>query len=129
MKHAIALVTFLLLLPGAEAKLLVRQDEPKTASSKTLVKLTLTNKFINKVESARATIFLMDEQDKVVAQASHWIIGGTKEKAALTPDATTTYNFVIPTDKPFTKAKVIFNRIVLEGGKQVDPAKNFEIEK
>jgi hypothetical protein len=32
--------------------------------------------------------------------------------------ASTTYNFVIKTDKPFTKTKLIFNRIVLEGGKQ-----------
>ena len=73
--------------------------------------------------------FLRNNQEKIVGQPSQWVIGGTKDKAALAPDASTTYNFVVPSDKPFAKTKLIFNRIVLDGGKQVDPAKNFEIAK
>jgi hypothetical protein len=128
MKSAIALFTILSLLSRADAKLVVKQADPKTTSSKTLVKLTLQNTFSAKVESARATMFLIDTQDKIVGQATQWVIGGTQEKPALASNASTTFNFVIASDKPFTKTKLIFNRIVLEGGKQVDPVKNFEIE-
>ena len=111
----------------AQAKLLVKVDEPKTTGNKAVIKLTLKNTFKESVESARATVFLLDERGKVVGQAVQWIIGGTRDKPALAPDATTPYNFVIPTDKPFTRTKVTFNRIILEGGKVVDAARSFEI--
>ncbi len=129
MKRALILITFLATLSSSHGKLLVKQDEPKQAVKKVLVKLSLKNTFTNRIESARATIFLLNDQEKVVGQASQWVIDGTKGKAALAPDASTTYNFVVPSDKPFTKTKLIFNRIVLGGGKQVDPTKSVEIEK
>ena len=59
---------------------------------------------------------------------TRWVIGGAKEKPALAPDAKTTFNFVVPTDKPFTKTKVTFNRVVLEGGKSVDVRQSVEIQ-
>jgi hypothetical protein len=124
-----AFITVLLCVTSGEAKLIVKLADPKQAAKKVLVKLTVKNTFTNKVESARATLFLLNDQEKIVGQASQWVIGGTKDKAALAPNASMTYNFAVPSEKPFTKAKLIFNRIVLEGGKQVDPAKNFEIEK
>lgn len=126
------LVTLLLVLgseKAAQAKLTVKTENPKHGSGKSIVKVTLKNTFEEKVESARATLFLMDDQDKVVGQKSEWVIGGTKDKPGLSPNATTTYNFVVPSDKPFTKTKLIFNRIILDGGKQVDPVKGFEVEK
>jgi hypothetical protein len=116
----------------AEAQLSVKVDAPKHGGGKALIKLTLKNGFNEKLESARATLFLLNDQDKVIGQKSEWVVGGSSrtatEKPALAPDASTTYNFVIPSDKPFTKTKLIFNRIVLEGGKQVDPSKNAVIE-
>jgi hypothetical protein len=127
MKIVFLLFSAFALAQPVDAKLLVKVSDAKTAANKTLAKLTLKNSFTNKVESARATIFLLNDQDKVVGQASQWVIGGTKDKAPLAPSASTTYGFVIPSDKPFTKTKLIFNRIVLEGGKQVDPVKNAEI--
>lgn len=110
------------------ARLVAKLEGARLSGSKAVVKLTLKNTFTNTVESARATLFLMNDQDKVVGQKSEWVIGGKRDKSALAPDATTTYNFVVPADKPFTKTKVVFNRIVLEGGKQVDPSKNVVIE-
>lgn len=127
MKTVLLLLAAFTLPVSVEAELIVNVSEPKTASAKALVKLTVQNTFSEKVESARATMFLLNEQEKLVGQATQWIVGGTDEKPALASNASITYNFVIPTDKPFTKTKLIFNRIILEGGKQVDPAKNFEI--
>ena len=103
----------------------MRVDEPKTVGSKAVIKLTLKNTFKESVESARATVFLLDERGQVVGQAVQWVIG-TKDKPPLAPDATTTYNFVVPMDKPFTKTRVSFNRIILEGGKVADATRSFE---
>jgi hypothetical protein len=129
MKQVLVAVTVFCLAANAFGKLTIKLNQPQQAAGKTLVKLTLRNTFTNKVESARATLFLLNDDEKVVGQSSQWVVGGTKDKPALAPGASATYNFVVPTDKPFTKAKLIFNRIILEGGRQVDPANNFEIEK
>jgi hypothetical protein len=113
---------------AAEAKLFVKVDDPTRVGDKAIIKLTLKNTFSDKVKSARATLFLMNDEDKVVGQKSEWIIGGTKDKPGLAPNESTTYNFVVQPEKPFTKTKLIFNRIILDGGKQVDPIRSAEIE-
>jgi len=80
----------------------------------------------------RAVCFLLDEQGKVVGQMTRWVIGGTKDKPGLASNAKTTFNFVVPLAKLITTnltAKVSFNRVILEGGKLVEPNKGFEIEK
>ena len=133
MKHITIITVFgLLLSASAYAKLLVKVDAPKTIGSKTVVKLTMKNTFKEKVESARAVVFLFDEQNRPVGQAAQWVIGGAKDKPSLAPNASTTFNFIIPTEKVTSAnltAKVSFNRVILEGGKAVDAAKSFEIEK
>jgi hypothetical protein len=124
-------VLFILLVPATllHANLIVKVDEQKTVGKKSVIKMTLKNTFKEKVESARAQIFLLDDNGKVVGQSAQWVIGGSKDKPPLAPDASTTFNFVIPAEKPFTKTKLTFSRIILEGGKVVDPAKSFEIQK
>jgi hypothetical protein len=118
-----------------DAKLLVKVDEPKIVGKKSVIKLTIKNTFKEKIESARAQIFLLDDQGKVVGQSAQWVIGGTKSRnggTPLAPDASTSYNFVIETSRnggTFTQSKLTFARIILEGGKSVDPSKGFEIEK
>ncbi len=112
----------------ARANLLVTISEPKTTGTKSVIKLEMKNTFAEKIESARAVVFLLDDQGKVVGQTTRWVIGGTKEEPALAPDAKTTFNFVVPTDKRFTKTKVMFNRVILEGGKSVDVSKSVEIQ-
>src|ERR1051326_6068160 len=103
------LAAALLTRPAVRADLIVKADAPKTTGNKTVIKLTLKNTFKETVESARATVFLLDDQGQVAGQAAQWIIGGTKTKPSLPPDATTTYIFVIAADKPFTKTKIILN--------------------
>src|SRR4051812_3194476 len=104
----------------AEAKLSVKIEQPRTVGDKSLIKLTLKNNFAEKIESARAVIFLITDEGKMVGQVTRWVIGGTKDKPALAPGKETTFNFVVPVDKPFTKTKLSFSRIILEGGKIAD---------
>src|SRR4051794_16936901 len=103
----------------AEAKLVVEMHESKTVGTKTIIPLTMQNTFRDKIESARAQVFLMDENGKVVGQGVKWVIGGNKDQPALAPDASAEFNFVIQTAKPFKTAKLSFTRVVLEGGKTV----------
>jgi hypothetical protein len=128
-RHIPFVVVLLLMADACEAKLIVKVETPKEVGKRAHVRLTVKNTFTNKLESARATIFLLNDEEKVVGQKSEWIIGGAKEKPGLAPDASTTYNFVLPADKPFTKTKLIVNRIVLDGSKQVDPIQGAEILK
>ena len=114
---------------AAEAKLVVTLDKPEsTARAKNVIKLKIKNTFKEAVVSARATLFLTDENGKLVGQSTQWVIGGTKDKPPLIPDAVTTFNFVVKTDKPFSTTKLIFNRILLEGGKVADVVKDVEID-
>jgi len=117
-----------LAITSAHAALSVKLDKPKTTGTKTVVKLTLKNTFNERIGGARATVFLIGDQDKIIGQRTAWVIGGEPDKPALKPNATTTYNFVIETDKPATSARVIFNRIILAGGKLADPQKDVKIE-
>lgn len=118
-----------LLLSGfaTEAALTVNVKEPKVTGSKVIVPIVIKNTFKASVESARAVLFLTDDSGKVVGQATHWIIGGTKSQPALAPDATITYSFVFTSNKPFTKTKLIVTRLVLENGKRADPVKDVDV--
>ena len=88
--------------------------------------------FAEKIESARAVCFLLDEQGKMVAQSTKWVIGGTKERPALAAGATNSFHFVVASDKPFAStnliARVQFNRLVLKGGKLADVSKSVHVE-
>lgn len=122
-KAAIETLAFLTLLFGTtlcRAALIVSVDEPKQVGRKVVIKLTMKNTFTEKIESARAQVFLLDEKGSVTGQAARWVIGGTKDRPALAPGAETTFNFVIVADKPFATNRVSFTRVILEHGKQAN---------
>jgi hypothetical protein len=132
MPERLALITSLLLCPMlVEAELVVKVDPPKIAGTKAVVRLTMKNSFTDSVESARAVVFLLSEHGKVVAQASRWVIGGSKDGHALEPKQETTFNFVVQASSPITATnlnpKISFTRVVLTGGKLADPAKDVQI--
>lgn len=106
----------------AHAALTVKVAEPKKVGKKVVIKLIMKNTFTERVESARAQVFLLDERGGVAGQAARWVIGGAKDKPALVSGAETTFNFVIVADKPFATNKVTFTRIILEGGKMANIA-------
>jgi hypothetical protein len=123
-------IVFLLLCVSVRAQLAVTVSPPKIGGQKAVVSLAITNNLAEKVESARAVCFLLDEQGKMVGQSTKWVIG--QNRTVLEPKNGTTYNFVITSPRPFTTtnltAKISFSRVVLDGGKLADAAKDVRIE-
>jgi hypothetical protein len=118
----------------AQAQLVVTVSPPKVAGQKAVVPLAMRNGLPDKVESARAVVFLLDEQGKTVWQpTTRWIIGGSADKPGLAAGTTNAFHFVIASDKPFATtnltAKLSFSRLVLEGGKVADVNKSVQIER
>jgi len=107
---------------AAQAQLAVTVSPPKIAGQKAIVMLTLKNNYTNKVESARAICFLLDDQGKMIGQSAKWVIG--QDKTGLEVGMTNTFNFIITKSQPFTTtnltAKISFSRIVLVDGKLAD---------
>jgi len=123
---------FVLAAIAAQAQLSITVSSPKVTGQKAVVPLALKNNLSEKIESARAAVFLLDDQGKMVGQATKWVIGGSEGKSGLAAGATNAFHFVITTDKPFTTtnlaAKVNFTRVVLEGGKIADVTKDVQIQ-
>jgi hypothetical protein len=116
----------------AHAQLAVTVSPIKVAGQKAIVPLAMQNNFAEKIESARAVVFLLDEQGKMIGNGTKWVIGGNQDKPGLAAGATNAFHFVITADKSFTTtnltAKVTFNRLVLEGGKSADANKEVKIQ-
>jgi hypothetical protein len=116
----------------ANAQLAVTVLPLKVTGQKAVVPLAMKNNFSEKVESARAVVFLLDEQGNAAGQATtRWVIGGSEDKPALAAGSTNVFNFVITANKSFAAtnltAKVQFSRVVLEGGKIADVAKSVSV--
>ena len=122
-------LTVLLLCPLlANAQLAVTVLPVKATGQKAIVPLAMKNGFTKSIEAARAVVFLLDEQGKMVGQSTKWVIGGTRDRRALPPGATNAFNFVVAAAKLITTtnltAKISFSRVVLEGGKLADPGRD-----
>jgi hypothetical protein len=116
---------------AAHAQLAVMISPVKIVGQKAVVTLAMKNSLAEKVESARAICFLLDDQGKMVGQSTKWVIGGTKDRPALEPKEKTTFNFVITSSQPFTTtnltAKVSFSRVILENGQVADMNKTVSV--
>jgi hypothetical protein len=132
MRHLCQFSFFLVLFftITVRAQFTVTVFPPKITGQKAVVPLKIKNGLAEKVESARAVCFLLDEQGKMAGQSTKWIIG--QNKTSLAPGATNTFNFVITSNQPFTTtnltAKVSFSRVVLEGGKLANVAKDVRVK-
>jgi hypothetical protein len=126
------LIVILLGACSAKANLLVTIGHTKTVGRKIITCVEFKNAFREKIESARATLFLVDEDGQVLGRATHWVIGGTKNLAGLSSGSTNTFNFVITSNRNLTTTyltpKIHFDRIVLDGGKLADLPKDVTIE-
>ena len=115
----------------AQAQLAVTVSSPKVVGQKAVVELKMTNGFPEKIESARAVCFLLDEQGKMAGQATKWVIGGTKDRAALESKGETSFNFVITSSQPFATtnltANVSFSRVILNGGKPANVIRDVSV--
>ena len=77
----------LLAAASAPAQLAVTVAPVKVTGQKALVTLTMENGFAEKIESARAVLFLLDEQGKMVRQSTRWVIGGDRKGTGLAAGA------------------------------------------
>ena len=105
---------------AAQAQLAVTVSPVKITGQRVIVPLALTNHLPQSVESARAMCAVLDEQGKMVGQSAKWVIGGAPNRPALSPQAGTTYNFVITSPRPLETtnliARIVVNRVILEHG-------------
>lgn len=123
-------VTAMLWSVQTRAQLAVIVSPVNAEGNKAVVKLYFKNDLTNAVESARASVYLLNGET-VVGQGTRWVIGGAKDKPFLAPGATNSFFFVLSSDKPFPRtnltAKVNVNRLVLEGGKLGDASKDVSV--
>jgi hypothetical protein len=132
--HRLGLTSLVLVLAlSAPAQLAVTVSPLKLGANKAIVPLAMKNGFAQNVESARAVVFLVDNQGKVMGQpTTRWVIDGPQDKAGLAVGATNAFYFGVPLDKPLAAtnltAKVQFTRVMLEGGKLVDLRKDVQIQ-
>jgi hypothetical protein len=116
---------FIVLICAANAwgQLAVTVSQPKVTGQKAVVQLAMKNELTNEIQSARAICLLLDEQGKMVGQSTKWVIGQNKKN--LKPSGEAKFNFVITSPQPLVSsnltAKVIFSRVVLDGGKFANP--------
>jgi len=131
-KKCLIFVGMVVFVFGVDAGLIVVMPTAVVSGQKVIVPLALKNDFTETIASARAAVFVSDDQGKVVGQATRWVIGGAPGKPGLDPKATNAFHFVVTSSKPLEStnltAKVVFTRLVLEGGKSVDPKKNVVIK-
>ena len=114
------------------AQLSVTVSPPKATGQKVVVPIAIKNDLLEKVESARAVLFLSDGQGKVVGQSAKWVIGGRQGSPGLAVGATNIFYFVVTSPLPLTstnnlQSRIVFDRIVLESGKYADPRKDVQI--
>ena len=111
------IIIILLLFIGLilHAQLAVEVLPIKMSAQKAIVPLKLKNNLSNRIEAARAVCFLLDENGKVVAQATHWVVG--QKTPRLDPQKEATFNFVVTGSQPFLTtnltAKVSITRLTL----------------
>jgi hypothetical protein len=126
------LIILLLSATAASAALNVTVFPPKVTGQKAEVPLVLKNNLNEDIRSARAVVFLLDGQGKVIAQGTKWIIGGVGSSPGLPVGGTNTFHFVVEASKPFTHtdltAKVTINRVVLENGRLADVNKDVQVK-
>ena len=117
---------------AAYGQLSVAVSDVKLSGQKAVVPLQLENHLPSAIESARAAVFILDDQGKMLGQSTRWVIGGSRETKGLAAGGTNLYHFVVPLQKAVSTtniiAKVTFTRVVLEGGKLADISKDLQIQ-
>lgn len=128
----------LLCLTPVFADFQVAVVDTQSTSDKSLVKIKARNAFDQGVKGARAWVFLMDDQGRVVGQRAQWIIGGEPKpshvpskipvpQASLNAEDEAEYTIMVAHDSQRggapTRTKITFSRIILEDGTLVNPQK------
>ncbi len=121
MKTFLGFIALCVTCSSSIAELAVGTTASRTVGSKAVITLGLTNSYTDKIDSARATVFLVNHAGKVVGQSTRWVIGGSPEKPGLNANAGTLFHFVVEAKQPFKTNRVFVNQIVLSGGRVITP--------
>jgi hypothetical protein len=117
---------------AVNGELVVNVQPTKVTGQKAIVPLQIENNWTHRVESARAAVFILDDQGKMVGRSTRWVIGADNESKGLPSGGTNLFYFVVPLEKSVSHtnitAKVTFTRVVLEGGKLADANKEVKIQ-
>ncbi len=124
---------FLLSVLAVNAELLVTVLPPRITAQKVVVPITMKNNFSEAVEGARAVVFLMDENGRMLGQGTRWVIGGEAEPtAALISGGTNTFYFVVNSQRPLATTNIVtqvkFSRLLLQGGRVADPERSVSVK-
>jgi hypothetical protein len=111
-----------LLLLTASAQLSVAVSPPRIVGQKAIVKLAMKNGLAQKIESARAVCFLLDDHSTMIGQSTKWVIG--QNNIGLNVGATSQFDFVIAGNQPFVStnlvAKISFIQLLSADAKLLD---------
>jgi hypothetical protein len=130
MKRTILLALFWLFAThSGVAELIISVEPTKTVGNKLIFPLKLENSLDQPVESAKAQLFLLDKDGKIIADQSRWIIGGTDKRKPLAAGAEDKFHFVITTDREHVDYRLIVSRLVLAEGKLGNPLKQVKVVK
>lgn len=129
MKNIIVILSVLASFFAMGQPLTVKVSPLKTVGQKALVELTIINRGTNRIEAARAVCFVLDQNGQLVGQSTKWVIG--QNKTSLEPKGQSKFNFVITAPRPLVETnlttRVRFSRLILQGGRQVNPQNNVAI--
>jgi hypothetical protein len=91
----------------------------------TKVSFEAKNTFKQPVKAARAWVFLMDSEGKVVGNQAEWVVGGGERPSDTSPpsavETVAQCVVVVPTARPPVSAQVTFSRLILADGTVVAP--------
>ena len=111
-----------------EAQLAVNVFAPRIAGQRAIFPLALSNGFPSTIESARAVMFLLDSEDKVVGQGSRWIIGGDTNRIGLSAAATNIFHFVVPINgKAFVSQRLTVTTLKVSNNKSANPVTDLKV--
>lgn len=84
----VTVIVSLLWAVALSAQIEVSVSSIESQSNKSVVRLEASHQFTKDVKDARAWVFLLDAEGKVVGNQAHWIIGGdSSAKAPLEAEA------------------------------------------
>lgn len=127
MKTRFPVIVLLLLACPLWANLEVSlSSSGESSPNKSLVVLSAKNTFSQPIRSAKAWVFAMDAEGRVVGSKSAWIIrpsntGIDSTDYGLDADQEAEFNIVLDTERSMVSSKVTFTKIILADGTSVDP--------
>ena len=122
MMKSFLLATFLVSGAEVKAQLVASVSPVQVVGQKAVVQLKMKNNLADKIESARAVCFILNDQGKMIGQSTKWVIG--QNKTELKPKAETTFYFVVnnlgPSIGTNLTVNILFNSIILGSGPVAD---------